>query len=173
VAILNPFWVSPKQGSRRFLTTVGNPLPREVSGSQRRELVTDLLVRRAPYLLRLAMLFALTDKTVTMGVPHLEAALVRQVQHTVVTIQLWRVIRHGSISKRQQSISAKRFPLSSKKLPRTASGAPPATGPTRYAVRKLRYVVGTLSLRVNSFGDPDGELDRARCRGGPTIGRLS
>ena len=39
------------------------------------ELVTGLLVRRAPYLLRLAMLFALTDKTITIGAHHLEAAL--------------------------------------------------------------------------------------------------
>ncbi|MDP2416199.1 MAG: hypothetical protein U1D25_00685 [Hydrogenophaga sp.] len=39
------------------------------------ENVTGLLVRRAPYLLRLAMLFALTDKTTTIGLPHLEAAL--------------------------------------------------------------------------------------------------
>jgi hypothetical protein len=39
------------------------------------ELVTGLLVRRAPYLLRLAMLFALTDKAVTIEVRHLESAL--------------------------------------------------------------------------------------------------
>ena len=39
------------------------------------DLVAGLLVRRAPYLLRLAMLFALTDKTTIIGLHHLNAAL--------------------------------------------------------------------------------------------------
>lgn len=38
------------------------------------EMVAGLLVRRAPYLLRLSMLFALTDKTTTITLQHLEAA---------------------------------------------------------------------------------------------------
>lgn len=39
------------------------------------ELVNALLERRAPVLLRMAMLFALTDKTFVIDVPHIDAAL--------------------------------------------------------------------------------------------------
>jgi hypothetical protein len=39
------------------------------------ERVSGLLDRRAPMLMRLAMIFALTDKTLTIEVPHLEAAM--------------------------------------------------------------------------------------------------
>lgn len=39
------------------------------------EQVTGLLDRRAPMLMRLAMIFALTDKTLTIGVPHINAGM--------------------------------------------------------------------------------------------------
>ena len=48
---------------------------RELNDTSAGERITALIERRAPMLLRLAMLFALCDKTTTVEGPHIEAAL--------------------------------------------------------------------------------------------------
>lgn len=48
---------------------------RELTKPDTSELITGLLERQAPYALRLAMIFALTDETLTMEPKHLDAAL--------------------------------------------------------------------------------------------------
>lgn len=47
----------------------------ELSGLADGEKVAALIERRAPMLLRLAMIFALTDRTLTIELPHIHAAL--------------------------------------------------------------------------------------------------
>lgn len=48
---------------------------KELTGPDTLELITGLLERQAPYALRLAMLFAVTDSTLTIEARHLNAAL--------------------------------------------------------------------------------------------------
>lgn len=88
-----------KTDSRRMILSEGaSRLYAKAYGAMRRpvgnDLLTAVLERRAPYALRLAMLFALTDETLSIGEEHMRAALA-WVQYAVDTVKFVFAERAG------------------------------------------------------------------------------